>query len=100
LQQGDAKGAMTLIDGLDQATVAPWQLNLLRGKAALVQGQVDQAIVYLQGALKLNPNPAEVQYELGKAYQQKGDHQQAAAAFRAAFEATATGRGLVGAKKQ
>jgi tetratricopeptide (TPR) repeat protein len=99
LQQGDAKSAMALIDGLDQTAVAPWQLNLLRGRAALVQGQVDQAIVCLQSALKLNPNPAEVQYELGKAYQQKGDHQQAAAAFRAAFEATATGRGLVGARK-
>ena len=28
LQQGDAKGAMALIDGLKPATVAPWQLNL------------------------------------------------------------------------
>ncbi len=99
LQQGDAKGAMTLIDGLEPATIAPWQFNLLRGKAALAQGQVDQAIVYLQEAVKLNPNPAEVQYDLGRAYQQKGDHQQAATAFRAAFEATATGRGLVGVKK-
>ena len=60
---------------------------------------MDQAIAYLQEAQKLNPNPAEAQYDLGRAYQQKGDHQQAAAAFRAAFEATATGRGLVGVKK-
>lgn len=99
LQLNDAKGAMELVDGLDPAAVAPWQLSLLRGKAALAQNQVDQAIMHLQGALKLNPNPAEVQYELGKAYQQKGDHQQAAAAFRAAFEATAAGKGLVGVKK-
>ncbi len=99
LQQGDPKGAMALVDGLDKAAVAPWQLNLLRGKAALAQGQVDQAIVFLQDATRLNPNPAEVEYELGKAYQQKGAHQQAAGAFRAAFEATATGRGLVGTGK-
>lgn len=99
LQLGDTKGAMELIDGLDPAAVAPWQLSLLRGKAALAQGQMDQAITQLQGALKLNPNPAEVQYELGKAFQQKGDQQQAAAAFRAAFEATTAGRALVGVKK-
>lgn len=99
LQLNDVKGAMELIDALDPAVVAPWQLSLLRGKAAIAQGQVDQAITHLQGALKLNPNPAEVQYELGKAYQQKGDQQQAAVAFRAAFEATTAGKSLVGVKK-
>lgn len=99
LIQGDAKGATALIEGINASAVAPWQLGLLRGKAALAQGQVDEAITQLQGSLKLNPNPAEAQYELGRAYEQKGAYKEAATSFRAAFEGTGQGKALAGSKK-
>jgi Flp pilus assembly protein TadD len=98
LLKGDAKGATAIVDTLDAAAVPAWQLNLLRGEAALAQGQVDTALELLQEAVKLNPNPAEAQYQLGLAYQQKDDQQHAAEAFRAAFEATAAGKALIPAR--
>ena len=94
LRQGDIKQAQSLIENIGADEVPSWQRNLLRGQLQLAAQQWDAALPLLQEALKLNPDPAETQYELGRVYAQKGDWQHASEAFKAAFEATSTGRSL------
>jgi tetratricopeptide (TPR) repeat protein len=43
------------------------------GMAHAKKGDADKALEYFQSALKLNPKPEKVYYEMGKAYRKKGD---------------------------
>ena len=94
LRRGDTKQAMAIADGLVPDAVPAWQRSLLRGQVLVATEQWDAALPVLQEAMKLNPEPAEAQYDLGRVYAHKGDWQHAAEAFRAAFEATPAGKAL------
>jgi tetratricopeptide (TPR) repeat protein len=94
LRRGQTKQAMAIADALDGNAVPAWQRNVLKGRIMLADDQWDAALPVLQEAMKLNPEPAEAQYELGRVYAHKGDWQHAAEAFRSAFEATPVGQGL------
>ena len=87
LLKGETKSAGEMIDSLDKSAIPAWQINQLRGKLLLAQGQTDAAIPLLQDALKLNPQPADIYYDLGKAYEAKSDWKAAATQYKAAFDA-------------
>jgi tetratricopeptide (TPR) repeat protein len=84
--------AVAVLNGLDAKSTESSRFGLLKGSALVAMGKFDQAIEVLKAAVKLNPNPGEAYYYLGVAYQNKKLWPQAAAAFRAAFEATPLGR--------
>jgi tetratricopeptide (TPR) repeat protein len=92
LMLGDVDRAARLLDGIDTTCVSPLEVNLLRGRVLAGQGKDAEAIVVLQKATRLNPNPAEAWYELGLAYERQREWTKAAEAFRKAFETTETGR--------
>lgn len=94
LRRGDVKQAMSMADALSPDAVPAWQRNLLKGQVLVATQQWDAALSVLQEAMKLNPEPAEAQYELGRVYSHKGDWQHAAEAFKAAFEATPAGKSI------
>lgn len=94
LRRGDTKQALAIADGLSPDAVPAWQRNLLRGQVLMATGQWDTALPVLQETMKLNPEPAEAHYELGRVYAHKGDWQHAAEAFKAAFEATPAGKAV------
>jgi len=56
------------------------------GAAEVALGDLDNGIATLEDSLKLNPKPARSHFELGKAYQKKGDNEKAAEHFRKAAE--------------
>ena len=66
--------------------------GVLKGGALVQLGEWDQAIEVLEAAIRLNPDPSEAYYFLGVAYQHKGRSDDAAGAFRSAFETTPGGR--------
>jgi tetratricopeptide (TPR) repeat protein len=78
--------ALKQLDAVDATKVAQWRLQTLRGEAMLEMGQVPEALKILTEAVKLNPDPSEAYYDLGRAYEQSGDWKQAADAYRAAYE--------------
>jgi tetratricopeptide (TPR) repeat protein len=99
IRRGEAGEAAKLVERMEAGAVPAWQRNLIRAKVHIALEQWDAALPLLQEALKLNPDPAEAQYELGRVYAKKGDAQRAADAFRAAFEATPAGRAVAAPAK-
>lgn len=95
LAMGDSREALKLLDRVDVSSTSPAQINLLRGKALAALDKWDEARAALLEAVKLNPQPAEAWYELGRVYQHQDDQRSAADAFRRAFETTETGRKVV-----
>jgi thioredoxin-like negative regulator of GroEL len=89
---GDVNRAATVLVGIDTTSLSPLEVNLLRGRVLAGQGKDAEAIVVLQKATRLNPNPAEAWYELGLAHERQREWTKAAEAFRKAFETTETGR--------
>jgi thioredoxin-like negative regulator of GroEL len=94
LTLGDVDRAGRLLDDIDTTSVSPLEVNLLRGRVLAGQGKDAEAVLVLQKATRLNPNPAEAWYELGLAYERQRDWTKATEAFRKAFETTETGRKL------
>ena len=92
LMLGDADRAARLLDTIDTGAVPPPEANLLRGRVLAAQGKDAEAIVVLQNATRLNPDPAEAWYELGLAYERQREWTKAVQAFRKAFETTDIGR--------
>lgn len=92
LLEGQPGQAVAALDRMDQAAVPPWKIDALRGRALVALKQYDNALAVLQRATRLNPEPGEAWYALGVLYEQRGEWQQAAKAFRSAFEATPAGR--------
>lgn len=92
LRLGDVNRAASVLEGIDATSLPPLEVNLLRGRVLAGQGKDAEAIVVLQKATRLNPNPAEAWYELGLAYERQREWTNAAGAFRKAFETTETGR--------
>ena len=94
LDKGMTDQALALLDARTEAAVPRWQVALLRGMASAQAGDWEAAKKQLVEATKLNPDPAEAWYRLGLVHQHLKEWEQAADAFRKAFEATETGRGL------
>lgn len=91
--QGKADEAIKRLNGIGEAGVAAWRLQILRGHALLVLEQYDQAKAALIEAVKLNPQPAEAYYLLGRCYEEAEQFKEAADAFRAAYEYAAKHNG-------
>lgn len=94
LLAGDATQALALVDKIDPASVPPWKIDTVRGRALVVLKQWDAAASVLEKAVRLNPEPGEAWYALGQMHEAKGEWQKAAQAYRAAFESTSPGRML------
>jgi len=87
---GQPAEALQMLRKVDAETVAAWQVHAVRGRALAALKQWDEARVELVEAVKQNPAPAACYYDLGRAYQHRGDWQKAAEAFRAAYESRHT----------
>jgi len=94
LAVGRTDAAATVLESIPANTVSPSQMNLLRGKVLCAQGKWDPAIALLTDAVKLNPQPAEAWYSLGRAYEHLNQLAKATEAYRKAFESTDIGRKL------
>jgi tetratricopeptide (TPR) repeat protein len=49
------------------------------------KGDNDKALEYFQSAIKMNPKPEKVYYEMGKAYEKKGDLAKAVESYKLAL---------------
>ena len=94
LLQGDAAQALALLDKIDAASVPPWKVDTVRGRILVATKQWEAAATVLEKAVRLNPEPGEAWYALGLMHEAKGQWQQAAQAYRSAFESTPSGRML------
>ncbi len=92
LLMNQPRQVLAIVDKIDAKAVSPGAIGTLRGAALLAMGETEKAATKLQEALKINPDPAEACYFLGLARQKLGQPDQAAAAFKAAFEATDAGK--------
>lgn len=95
VQLDEPAAALELLDHVEPGSIAPFQLNVVRGRALLMQQKWDEARRLLENSLQLNPSPAETHYLLGLVEQHDENWQAAADHFRAAFEATHDAR-LIG----
>jgi len=98
LLQGEASQALALLEKMDPASVPPWKIETIRGRALVALKQWDAAATVLEKAVRLNPEPGDAWYALGQMHEAKGQWQQAAQAYRAAFESTSSGRMLKAAE--
>ena len=89
--EGNPAQALERIDKIDAASMPSWKLDTVRGRALVALKQWDAAAAVLEKAVRLNPEPGEVWYALGQMHEAKGQWQQAAQAYRAAFEGTSPG---------
>ncbi|HEY8548581.1 MAG TPA: tetratricopeptide repeat protein [Vicinamibacterales bacterium] len=62
-------------------------LDLAEGRAAMARGDVQQAVARFSRAVRLRPDSAEAQRELGAALEKQGDQNGASAAYRKALDA-------------
>lgn len=85
------KEATTLLATIPDGSVPSAQRGVVEAKACILSQDWDHASSLLQAAVKLNPDPAEAQYLLGLTLQHQGKFAEAAAAYRAAAEATLPG---------
>ena len=89
---GDPAAALKRLNAVDEHQVIAWRIRALRGWALVELGEWDKAEPVLNEALKLNPDPAETYYNLGRCHEHQQDWPKAAAAYRMAFEHSAAGR--------
>ena len=92
LGQHEPQEALNLLDSIEPNALAAWKIGALRGQALVALEKWSEAQQALTEALKLNPQPAGVYYHLGRVHEHAGRWEDAAAAYRAAFEQTADGR--------
>jgi Flp pilus assembly protein TadD len=94
LMTGDVKGAEGLLARVPAGTQSPAEMNVLKGWCAIQGGQWTEAKTLLTDATKLNPNPAEALYLLGRVFEHDGDAMHAAECYRKAFEHSTEGKPL------
>ena len=71
------------------------ELTAMLGYFLIVNGKLDEAVTNLTEAVRLEPKLTMAWGNLGKAYQMKGDTEQAVAAFRKALELEPNNQGLL-----
>jgi thioredoxin-like negative regulator of GroEL len=94
LMTGDVKGAEALLARMPAGAQSPAELNVLKGWCAIQGGRWAEARTLLADATKLNPDPAEAYYLLGRVYEHDGDAAHAAECYRKAFEHSTEGKPL------
>ncbi len=100
LLDGKPLDALQRLDGLAKDAAPAGRLLTLRGAALVQLEQWDKALATLTEALKLNPDPSEAHYLLGRVLERRGDTKAALEHYRAAYEHTPQGRqSAVGATK-
>ncbi len=99
LLTGKPNEAIQTLDRLPDGAVS-WRVKTLRGRAMVALGQWDQAREVLTDALKVNPDPAEAYYFLGRVHQHHQDWSEAAHAYRSAFEKSTASHGLAESETQ
>jgi len=95
LMTGDVKGAEALLAKVPPAPAGaqpPAEMNVLKGWCALQAERWAEARALLLDATKLNPDPAEAFYLLGRVYEHDGDAAHAAECYRKAFEHSTEGK--------
>lgn len=78
--------AIAVLEALDSRSTPAWRIQVIRGRALVDLGRWEEAQAALEEALRLNPDPAEAYYFLGKVHEQKKQWEAAAGAYRKAFE--------------
>jgi tetratricopeptide (TPR) repeat protein len=91
---GQPAEAMAILDKLDTDAVAVWRVQTLRGRALVALKRFDEARAALVEALKINPDPAQAYYFMGRVHEQAGEWDQASQAYRNAFEKSTASQGL------
>jgi tetratricopeptide (TPR) repeat protein len=86
LMVGQAEQALVILEELPAGAGPPWQIEVMRGRAMILQGKWDQARAILPEAMKLSPDKVEAHYLLGLVYEHEKDYPRAAEQFKAAFE--------------
>jgi len=94
LMIGEPAEALTILDALDAGRVPPWRIETLRGRALVALDRFDEARTSLNVALKINPDPADAYYFLGRVHEHAGEYEQASDAYRKAFEKSTAAEGL------
>ena len=99
LSLGEASGAMEMLEQVDEKGGPGWRMKVLRGQALVALGKWEDAEGVLEQAVRLNPDPSGAYYELGRVYEHGQKWQQAADAYRRAFETTGVGRKLAAGRR-
>jgi tetratricopeptide (TPR) repeat protein len=94
LMIGEPGEALAVLDALDTDAAPAWRLGTLRGRALVALKRFDEARGALADALRINPDPAEAYYFLGRVHEHFGEWEQAADAYRNAFEKSTAAKGL------
>jgi tetratricopeptide (TPR) repeat protein len=89
---GDAKGAEALLAKVPAGARSPAEMNVLKGWCAVQSERWADARALLLDATKLNPDPAEALYLLGRVYEHDADLARAADCYRKAFEHSTEGK--------
>jgi len=92
LMTGDVKGAEALLAKVPAGAQSPAEINVLKGWCAIQAERWADAKTLLLDAAKLNPDPAEALYLLGRVYEHEGDAGHAAECYRKAFEHSTEGK--------
>lgn len=92
LDSGDAKVAQREFEWVLKRHSASPGARLGIGISAVRLGHLDKGIEILKEAVEINPDPVQGYYELGKAYEKKGDLQQAMHAYKWAVKKLLQGR--------
>lgn len=90
---------LAALNTLKTEAAPAWRVESLRGRALVELDRYDEAREALDKALKINPDPAEALYYLGRVYQHAGEWQQASEAYRKAYEYKGAGASGPGAMR-
>lgn len=66
--------------------LAEWKQNYEQGQAALLRGEIARAVTLLEAAARLDPAHAETQFQLARAYERSGAHEQAIQSYQHAVD--------------
>lgn len=86
--------ALAVLDNIGPDDAPAWRTQSLRGRSLVVLERFDEARDALTEALKINPDPAETLYFLGRVHEHAGEWHQAADAYRQAYEKGPAGTAL------
>jgi predicted Zn-dependent protease len=92
---GESQAALDRLTSLEGQAMPHWQVGVIKAAALVALKRFDQAMPVLEETLKLNPKPGEALWLMGIAQQNRGQWQEAAAAYRAAFESTQDGKDVM-----